>query len=216
MKNRTSLCVRNFRNVRSLHRLLHDNLEIFKVFIEKITFRQEASSVSVLPCALSHSPIRVRSLLFQLHTYARMHTRPYTHTHTDHFEVTIFSFFTFLQIRESFHKEYTILAALPFHRNIVRMFAFFYDRLRENLPQMAQFDAVRDYARNVSLLLVLEYHPSTLAEVSRRLRQSGQLTVSLSLLQLNPFVFFQTPKKKTAVKVLRRKEYSEPIAVTQH
>ena len=57
------------------------------------------------------------------------------------------------------------------------MMAFFYDRLGESLPDMAQFDALRDHARSISLLLVLEYHPNNLKQVSRRLRDAGQLTV---------------------------------------
>ena len=69
------------------------------------------------------------------------------------------------------------MAVLPRHKNIVRMLAFFYDRLGESLPDMAQFDALRDHARSISLLLVFEYHPKNLAQVSRQLRESGQLTV---------------------------------------
>ena len=88
----------------------------------------------------------------------------------------------FIQMRESFQREYNILAVLPPHRNIVRLVAFFYDRLRDHLPDMAQFNALRDYARSISLLLVLEYHPTTLKEASQQLRQSGQLTVSKTLL----------------------------------
>ena len=80
-------------------------------------------------------------------------------------------------MRETFKTEYSILAVLPRHKNIVRMLAFFYDRLGESLPDMAQFDALRDHARSISLLLVFEYHPKNLAQVSRQLRESGQLTV---------------------------------------
>ena len=76
-----------------------------------------------------------------------------------------------------------MLAILPPHPHVVRLLAFFYDRLGDSLPEMAQFDALRDHARSVSLLLVMEYHPTTLAEAARRLRAENQLTVSCHLCQ---------------------------------
>ena len=80
-------------------------------------------------------------------------------------------------MRDLFKGEYAIHGALPAHPNIVRLLAYFFDRLRVSLPGMEQFDALGDYTKNESLMLVLEYHPRTLEEVCRQLRQSGKLTV---------------------------------------
>ena len=91
--------------------------------------------------------------------------------------------FSFCQMREQFDREYEVLATLPPHPHVVRLLAFFYDRLGDSLPEMAQFDALRDRARSVSLLLVMEYHPMTLAEAARRLRAENQLTVSCHVFQ---------------------------------
>ena len=81
-------------------------------------------------------------------------------------------------MREHFEGEFAVHRALPAHRNIVRLVAYFFDRLRDSLPGIKQFDALGDYTKNESLMLVLEYHPRTLEAVSRQLRRSGQLTVS--------------------------------------
>ena len=93
-------------------------------------------------------------------------------------------------MREQYHREYDVLATLPPHPNIVRLLAFFYDRLGDSLPDMEQFDALRNHARSMSLMLVMEYHPTTLAEAARRLREARQLTVSGFMFQVfNKTVF---------------------------
>ena len=77
MKNRTLLRVRNIRNVRSLHKLLHDNLEIFQSFYwEDNVSPKGFVSVRFALCIL----LFVLEVFFSncTHTHARTHT----HTHT--------------------------------------------------------------------------------------------------------------------------------------
>ena len=52
------------------------------------------------------------------HTHTHTHTRTHTHTHTH----------APIKARTDFKNEYEILSSLSPHKNIVRLYAFFYDR----------------------------------------------------------------------------------------
>ena len=94
-----------------------------------------------------------------------------------------------MQLRDFYHNEYEVLSTLPPNRNIVRLHAFFYDRLGDNLPAMQQFDAIRNQARSLSLFLVMEHHPTTLAAACRQMREAGRLSVSSMEVIMNRTIY---------------------------
>ena len=64
---------------------------------------------------------------------------------------------------------------MPPHPNIIRLFAFFYDRINvESLPDLPP--TVAENARMLSLFLVMEHIPRTLEQGAARLREEGNLT----------------------------------------
>lgn len=61
------------------------------------------------------------------------------------------------------------------HRNIIRLFAFFYDRVHpESLPNLPP--AAAENARMLSLFLIMEHIPKTLEQAALDLRSTGKLT----------------------------------------
>ena len=87
-------------------------------------------------------------------------------------------FVLFMQVRrQNFQNEFNILATLPFHENIIRLKAFFYDRMGISLPGMQQFDAFSEGAQTLSLYLVMEHLPINLDTLSKEYRNNGKLTV---------------------------------------
>ncbi|XP_065196441.1 uncharacterized protein LOC135827931 [Sycon ciliatum] len=87
----------------------------------------------------------------------------------------IFQMETMTQIRREFQNEYELLAMLPPHPNVIRLCAFFFDRIGKNLPDLPP--EVRERARSMSLFIVLEYVPLNLEAVCLEKRVSNRITV---------------------------------------
>ncbi|XP_065831718.1 cyclin-dependent kinase 11B-like [Oscarella lobularis] len=88
----------------------------------------------------------------------------------------IFSYSTYTKVRSYYKSEYDVLSSLPRHNNIVRLYAFFYDRIDPSqFPDLPP--EVAEEARALSLFLVLEDHPSSLDAVAESARQENKLTV---------------------------------------
>ncbi|XP_065843244.1 serine/threonine-protein kinase PINK1, mitochondrial-like isoform X2 [Oscarella lobularis] len=87
----------------------------------------------------------------------------------------IFSYSTYTRAGTRYRSEYDVLLALPRHKNIVRLYAFFYDKIDSS--QFPELPANVAEARALSLFLVLEDHPSTLEAVIEIARQENKLTV---------------------------------------
>ena len=81
------------------------------------------------------------------------------------------------QLRRAYENEYKLLATLPFHDNIIRLLAFFYDRVSGNLPGIDHFDVLRNHRRKLSMFLVMDFLPVTLEALSEQYRNSRRLTV---------------------------------------
>ena len=80
-----------------------------------------------------------------------------------------------MKVRSFYENEYSALCAMVPHPNIVRLFAFFYDRITlECLPDLPP--AAAENAQTLSLFLVMEHIPQTLQQVVTDLRKSGKLT----------------------------------------
>lgn len=87
----------------------------------------------------------------------------------------VFGHSTFTQVRNFYQTEYQALCAMPPHPNIIRLYAFFYDRINtESLPDLPP--AVAENARMLSLFLVMEHIPRTLEQEAAALRKEGKLT----------------------------------------
>ena len=65
--------------------------------------------------------------------------------------------------RQEFQNECNILCQLPTHENIIRMWAFFYDRANPDIsPQFRKI--LGENARAISLFLLMDEHPTNMKE----------------------------------------------------
>ena len=64
--------------------------------------------------------------------------------------------------RQEFQSECNLLCQLPIHENIIRMWAFFYDRATPDISP--QFSRMGENARAVALFLLMDEHPTNMME----------------------------------------------------
>jgi hypothetical protein len=90
----------------------------------------------------------------------------------------VFGHRTVTRIQTHYQDEFKTLFLIPSHPNIIKLFAFFYDRLNRlseyELPEIVS-ENVRDNAETLSLFLIMEHIPQTLESHVNSLREFGEL-----------------------------------------
>ena len=76
-----------------------------------------------------------------------------------------------IQVRSNFRNEYDILSGLPPHDNIVKLFAFFYDRPKA-------YPKLRQCGEGLALCMLMEQLAQNMQEHINSLRRASGLMVS--------------------------------------
>lgn len=79
------------------------------------------------------------------------------------------------QVRQDHQNEYQVLCQLPPHENIIHMWAFFFDRLNPEVSSL--FKKAGKNARTMSLFILMDEYPSSMAEQLKQLIENrGPMT----------------------------------------